>query len=164
MPIYEFYCRACHTIYQFLARAAGPARAPACPRCAAPELERRPSSFAISKGRQEPDAAGGEEPGDARLERAFAQMANESDGLNEDDPRSAARFLRRLYQTAGLEPGAGLAEALCRLEAGEDPDSIEEDLGDVLDEAPAADSAEPKTKRLRRRFLPPSVDPELHEL
>src|SRR6185503_5377039 len=126
MPIYEFYCAACHTVFHFLSRTVGVARAPACPRCARPDLERRASTFAISKGRGEPQAADEVDAGDARLERAMEQMAHEAGGLDENDPRSAARF----------EPGAGLTEALQRLEAGEDPDSIERDLGDVLEQDP----------------------------
>jgi putative FmdB family regulatory protein len=164
MPIYEFYCARCHTVFHFLSRTVSPTREPACPRCAQPRLERRPSSFAISKGRKEPGEGGGDVD-EARLEQAMEQMALEGGGLDEDDPKSAARFLRKLYQTAGLEPGAGLTEALARLEAGEDPDAIEEDLGDVLDAEPGPGNGEQgRTGTLRRRFLPPRIDPELHEL
>src|SRR6185503_2931747 len=158
MPIYEFYCAACHTVFHFLSRTVGVARAPACPRCARPDLERRASTFAISKGRGEPQAADEVDAGDARLERAMEQMAHEAGGLDENDPRSAARFMRRLYQTSGIEPGAGLTEALQRLEAGEDPDSIERDLGDVLEQDPLDPApAESRSAALRRRFLPPRV-------
>jgi len=165
MPIYEFYCSACHAIYQFLSRRVTVSRTPSCPKCGRSGLDRRPSSFAISKGR--PETAEGAATGldDGRLEQAMGQLAGEADGLDENDPQSAARFMRRLYQTAGIEPGQGLTEALRRLESGEDPDAIEQDLGDVLEEDPLAGGGpEPRSARLRRRFLPPRVDPELHEL
>ena len=49
MPIYEFYCADCHTIFNFLARKTSSV-VPGCPRCDRRRLERRVSAFAISKG------------------------------------------------------------------------------------------------------------------
>ena len=75
MPIYEFYCSACHTIYNFLARTPKPRKRPTCPRCGRPRLERRASAFAISKGLPEPSADDGlGEIDDAKMERAMAEM------------------------------------------------------------------------------------------
>jgi len=50
MPIYEFYCAACHTLFSFLARKSGVRKKPACPHCGLPRMRRKPSSFAISRG------------------------------------------------------------------------------------------------------------------
>ena len=54
MPIYEFYCSDCHTVFNFLARKTADRRRPDCPRCRRPKLERRASTFAVSSGRGEP--------------------------------------------------------------------------------------------------------------
>jgi len=168
MPIYEFYCARCHAIYSFLARAAGAAaRRPSCPRCGMPDLDRRVSSFAISRGRS--DAGPGEDSlpdvDEARLERAMESLAHEVESMDETDPRGAARLMRRLYETAGLPLGSGMEEALRRMEAGEDPDAVEEELGDVLEEGPFGGEPEKKEARGRRRRLrPPRVDPELYEM
>jgi putative FmdB family regulatory protein len=169
MPIYEFYCADCHTIFSFLARTPGAARRPDCPRCGRAALERRPSAFAISKGRTEEPAPEDADPGDAGLERAVAAMASELDGLDENDPRGAARLMRRLYDRAGLPLGPRLLEARGRLEAGEDPDAIDAELGDALaSEAPfgegQAEGPAGGVRALRRRTLPPRTDPELYEL
>jgi putative FmdB family regulatory protein len=165
MPIYEFYCAACHTVYHFLSRTVAPRRTPSCPHCGRPDLERRVSSFAISKGRPEPAADG--EPGgvdEARLERAMESLAREGAGLDDEDPKAAARFMRRLYETAGIPLQSGFEEALRRLEAGEDPEAIETELGDVLGADPMEGATVTPAAALRRRLTPARVDPELHEL
>ena len=170
MPIYEFYCTDCHRIYSFLSRTINTAAAPACPRCGRAALARRASAFAISKGRPERgagegDGEGGPEMDEARLEQAMESLAGEIDGVDENDPRQAARVMRRLFETTGMPVGEGMDEALRRMESGEDPDRIEEELGDVMENDPFG--GEPKTGRvraLRRRWLPPSVDPKLYEM
>ncbi len=50
MPVYEFYCADCHTVYNFFSQSVNTAKRPTCPKCGRPELERRASLFAISKG------------------------------------------------------------------------------------------------------------------
>lgn len=164
MPIYEFYCADCHRVFHFLSRTVETRRRPDCPRCGRREIERRPSSFAISKGRKETvETDGLPDVDDARLERAMESMASELEGIDENDPRQAARVMRRLYEAAGLPVTGGIEEAMRRMEAGEDPESVEEEMGDALEEDPFA-RAEGGLKRLRRKYLPPSVDSTLHEL
>jgi hypothetical protein len=164
VPIYEFYCADCHVVFNFLA----------CPRCGRAKLDRKVSRFAISKGRSEPLA--GDEPmpdlDESKLERAMAEMAREADSVNEDDPRQMARMMRKLYDAAGLPPNKGIEEAIRRMEAGEDPDKIEEEMGDLLDgedpllaEKPGAlGERSGRLRRLSRKLRPPEVDDTLYEL
>ncbi len=171
MPIYEFYCEDCHRIFSFLSRVVAPDAVPACPRCGRPGLRRKASTFAISKSRKEadgPDAADDGLPDfdEERLERAMASLEGELESVDENDPRQAARLMRRLFDATGMPVGDGMEEALRRMEGGEDPEKIDADLGDVLDEDPFGT---PSAKRrslgaLRRKFLPPSVDPKLYEM
>ncbi len=57
-----------------------------------------------------------------------------------------------------------MEEAIRRMEAGEDPDQIEEEMGDLLeDEDPFSFGDSQSLKGLRRR-LPPSVDTTLYEM
>lgn len=169
MPIYEFYCADCHRIYRFLSRRVDTAKRPSCPRCGSAKLERRVSTFAVSRGRERP-----EEPDlldnvdEAALERAMMEMAGEAENIDEDDPRQAAQLMRRMFQATGLPMGDAMQEMLGRMEAGEDPEALEEEYGDLLDEDPFLGAEEGATggrriERLRRR-LPPNVDPELHEM
>ncbi len=53
--------------------------------------------------------------------------------MNEDDPQAMARMMRKLMDTTGMNMGEGMEEAIRRMEAGEDPDKVEEEMGDVLD-------------------------------
>jgi putative FmdB family regulatory protein len=167
MPIYEFYCRDCHTVFSFLSRAVSTGKRPACPRCGRPGLRRRPSAFAISKGRKESEGEAEEGLPDfdeSKLERAMASMVGEMEHLDESDPRQAARLARRLYEAAGIPVGGGLEEAIRRMEAGEDPDAIEAELGDALEADPFAATPEKRLARLRRKVLPPAVDTTLYEM
>jgi hypothetical protein len=60
-------------------------------------------------------------------------LASEADKINEDDPRQAARLMRKLSEATGLRMGQGMEEALSRMERGEDPDAIEQEMGDLLE-------------------------------
>lgn len=174
MPIYEFYCADCHRVYSFLSRAVDTGKRPACPKCGRADLTRRVSLFAISKGRKEEPTAAGSGPGvdEARLERAMQALAAEAEGLNEEDPRHSARLMRKLFGATGVPVGGRMEEALRRLEAGESPEKVEEEMGDVFEGDPfsealggeLAEGGGSKLKGLARRLTPPSVDPELHEM
>ena len=177
MPIYEFYCHDCHRVFSFLSRAVNTEKTPACPRCQGPGLVRRASAFAISKGRKEepkpqPIAAG---PDEGRLEQAMAALAGEMDSLDENDPKQGAHLMRRLFSASGIPVAGGMEEALRRMEAGDDPEKIGEELGDVFGEDPLGgllggeggeQHAEKEKRNLGRlrRLLPPTHDPELYEL
>ncbi|MCP4369614.1 MAG: hypothetical protein GY797_16110 [Deltaproteobacteria bacterium] len=41
MPIYEFYCADCHTIYNFFSLKINTETVPKCPRCENPDLKHR---------------------------------------------------------------------------------------------------------------------------
>lgn len=94
MPIYEYECRGCHRRVSVLVRSLSGAEAPRCPRCGSPELSRLMSRFATVKSE------------DARLE-SFADPSQYGD-LDENDPRSVARFVKRM----GAEMGEDLGEDL----------------------------------------------------
>jgi putative FmdB family regulatory protein len=162
MPVYEFYCADCHTVFNFLSRTVDTAKRPVCPRCARPDLERRISLFSISKGRKEVDEGGPEGLDEEAMERALESLSGELDGADEGDPRQMARLMRKLHEATGMSLGSGLEEAIRRMEAGEDPDRVEEEMGDLLE------GEEPFTRegvnRIRRKLLPPAHDDTLYEL
>jgi putative FmdB family regulatory protein len=169
MPIYEFYCCDCHRVFKFLARRQGIDRRPACPRCERPELEKQVSLFAVSRGRKEVDAGEDGEPeldlDEDKMERAMELLEREASDLDEDDPRQAAHLMRRLYDSTGLRLGPAMEEAIQRMESGEDPDAIEEQMGDALEaEDPFLGAGVKGIRGLRRRLLPPEVDDKLYDL
>ena len=158
MPIYEFYCGDCHTIFNFLARTISKKR-PACPRCAKPGLERRASAFAISTGRTEETAPELGDLDEASLERAMSELAGDAERMDENDPKAVAAMMRKLVERTGMPLGDGMDEAIRRLESGEDPERIEEEIGDLLDTEPIE-----RIRGLTRRLRPPGVDATLYEL
>lgn len=164
MPIYEFYCKACHTVYQFFSRTVNTEKKPGCPRCKNTELKRNVSKFATISVRngEGGDGANLSQMDEAKMEKAMAMLASEADNINEDDPLQAADLMRKLSDATGLNMGSGMEEALSRLEQGEDPAKIEEEIGDLL----GAD--EPQLLETRRRKgsskPKPAVDETFYEL
>ena len=169
MPIYEFYCRDCHTVFNFLARVPDTDKRPACPGCKRSGLERRVSPFAISKGRPDRADSYDELPegfDESRLEGMMAEMAREAEGADEDDPRQMARLMRKLFDGSGMRLGPGMEEAIRRMEAGEDPDKIEEEMGDALEgeNETLFESGGGGLRNLQRRMKAPRVDRTLYEM
>jgi putative FmdB family regulatory protein len=166
MPVYEFYCPDCHMIFNFLSRRVNTEKQPDCPRCQRPKLGRQVSLFSISKGRKESDEEPLPDLDETRMEQAMEALASEADGVNEDDPRQVARLMRKLYDATGMNLGSGMEEAIRRMEAGEDPDKIEEEMGDLMEQEDpfSGEGTKKGLKGLRNKYLRPRVDDTLYEL
>ena len=165
MPIYEFYCSDCHVIYSFLSRRINNDKQPICPKCNKPELEKKVSLFSISKGLAEKGDDDMPDIDEAKMEKAMEALAGEVENINEDDPRQVGQLMRKLYDSTGMNMGGGMEEAISRMESGEDPDKIEEEMGDILENEDPFSFKSPKGfQRLRKKMLPPTVDETLYEL
>lgn len=167
MPVYEFYCGDCHAIFNFLSRQVNTDRQPKCPRCGRPELERLVSRFAISKNRPEPDANG--LPADLdeeKMEQAMMALAGEMEGVDENDPRAMARFMRKFSEMTGMNLGGEAEEAMRRLEAGDNPEQIEAEMGDLFGDGDNPDGLFGKERlaRIKRRLGPPEHDETLYTM
>jgi len=167
MPVYEFYCVDCHAIFNFLSRTVNTEKCPPCPRCGRSELDRQVSRFAISKNRPEPGPDG--LPGcldEEKMEQAMMALAGEMEGVDEDDPRAMVHFMRKFSALTGMELGDEAQEAMRRLEAGEDPEQIEAEMGDLLGDegSPEALFGKGKLARLKRHLVPPEHDETLYTL
>jgi putative FmdB family regulatory protein len=141
MPIYEYLCPACNRVFNFLAKSPSAPRRPVCPKCGRKDLKRMLSRFSVtggsrkSAGAQTPEGGDGEALDDPRIEREMMKLMGEAENIDESDPRQLGRLMRRMSEITGEDMGPEMEEAMRRLEAGEDPDKIEEEMGDVLDEA-----------------------------
>jgi hypothetical protein len=100
------------------------------------------------------------------MEQAMQALAAEAEGLDEDNPRQAARMMRKLYEATGMQLGSGMEEAIRRMEAGEDPEQIEAEMGDVLESENPFEAGELSKglKALHKRSQRPQVDTTLYEL
>lgn len=166
MPIYEFYCRPCHTIFSFFSRKVDTATLPPCPRCAA-TLSRQVSPVACLRGGGDggEDGLGDVRLDEARMERAMEALGGEIDRLgDQEDPRQAADLMRKFSDLSGLRFNRDIEEALDRMSHGEDPDAVGEEL-DALMESGAEPfvSGEVRGRALLRK-LPARRDPTLHDL
>jgi putative FmdB family regulatory protein len=141
MPIYEFACPRCRRIFSFLSKRVNPAHSPTCPKCGRANLTKELSRFAMIRGVAEPTAAPEGDAGgppmpdldDPRVMNAMAAMERDMEHLDENNPKHMAQMMRRMKDL--LPPGSVPKEmdvAIKRLEAGEDPEKIEEDMGDLL--------------------------------
>jgi len=141
MPIYEFYCPDCHTVFSFFSSRIDTAVRPACPQCGKLELARKPSRFAALSAAK-PGGAGGEMEGDAddplagldeeRMAGVMDSLAAEMEGMDDSaqqDPKQLARFLTRFQEATGLEAGPKMEEMMARLAEGADMDELEAELG-----------------------------------
>jgi putative FmdB family regulatory protein len=133
MPIYEFACPKCRRIFSFLSKRVNPDRTPVCPKCGNKKMARQVSRFAMTKGLKEPAAKTGTEGGepplpdfdDPRMARAMAEMERDMDYLDENNPKHMAHMMRKMKDL--MPPGTVPKDF-----AGEDPEKIEADMGDVL--------------------------------
>lgn len=133
MPIYEFYCQKCNTIFSFFSRTVNTRKVPDCPKCKTRKLERQMSLFAVT-GKAKEDKGMEDLPFDeSKMEQAMQMLSGEAEKINEDDPKQAAQLMRKLTDMTGLHLGDGMEEALARMEKGEDPEKIEEEMGDLLE-------------------------------
>jgi len=115
MPIYEYCCHSCNTIYQFLMRGERREDQLKCPKCGIDGLERIMSIFSTTSSKQ----------------RSDDEMASDLADLDENDPRSMAKAVRTMADEMGENLGPELEHALNRLEAGEDPEKIEQELEEM---------------------------------
>ena len=160
MPIYEFYCLHCNTIFNFFSKKVNVSKRPACPSCGR-KLQRQVSLFSCI-GRAQEDSGMDDLPFDeSKVEQAVTRLAAEAENLNEEDPRQAAALMRKFTDMTGVQLGNGMQEALQRLESGEDPEKIESEMGDVLEHE---DPFLPGGKKHRRQKAAPKYDETLYEL
>jgi len=119
VPIYEYFCHDCRRRVSILWRSFSEigATKPRCPRCGGGNLTRLISRVAVVRSEE------------SRLE----DLADPSTlaGLDENDPKSIARWMRRMSQELGEDLGPEFEEVIDRLEAGQSPEEIEEAMPDL---------------------------------
>ena len=164
MPIYEFYCDHCNTIFNFFSKTVNTRKKPKCPKCKTRILSRQMSAFAFT-GTATEDGDAEDMPFDEhKMEKAMQMLAGEADKINEDDPRQAANLMRKLSDMTGLELGDSMNEALKRMEAGEDPDAIEAEMGDLLETEDPFLLPEKKAGASKAKRPAPVRDEKLYDL
>jgi putative FmdB family regulatory protein len=166
MPVYEFYCGDCHTIFNFFSRRVDTSTRPKCPRCGRVKLQRQVSSFA-TLGKAVAAADTDDLPGgmdESKLEGLMESMARQSDGIDENNPRHVAAMMRQMHEATGMPLDGRAEEAIRRIEAGESPEKIEEEMGDIFGEDGPEVEMPVGRRRKKSRSSPPAVDSTLYDL
>ncbi len=162
MPIYEFYCKRCNTIYNFFSKTVNTSKIPLCPKCKRAKLVRQMSVFAaVSGGAKSEERSPLEGLDEKKVEKELAKIAAEAEKIKDDDPRAAAQLMRRFTDQTGVKMGDGFCEALRRIEEGEDPDKVEQDMADVLMSYGPIDEKISVNKTFGNK---PEIDETLYEL
>lgn len=107
MPIYDYRCSRCGRRFQRLFRSFSLVVDPACPACGATEVAKLPPRVRVLRSEE------------SRLED-LADPSKLGD-VDENDPRSVARWAKRMGQEAGEDLGDDFDEAIDSMGAGEMP-------------------------------------------
>ena len=164
MPIYEFYCADCNMIFNFFSRTVNTTKKPKCPRCRTKTLSRQISLFAFTGKAKEGGDLDDLPLDETKMEKAMQALAGEADKINEDDPRQAANLMRKLSDMTGLKLGHGMEEALARMERGEDPEKIEAEMGNLLEEEDPFELQDKKGGEAKNKRAAPVRDETLYDL
>jgi putative FmdB family regulatory protein len=122
MPIYEYTCHNCKRRVSLLWRSFADAadHQAVCPRCGGTRLTRLISRVSVARSEE------------SRLDD-LADPSSLGD-LDENDPKSLGRFMRKMAAETGEDLGPEFEEVVGRLEAGEDPESIEKSMPELAGE------------------------------
>jgi putative FmdB family regulatory protein len=119
MPIYEYYCYDCRQRVSVFFRSFSVASddAALCPTCEGKRLYRLVSRVSVLKSEE------------SRME-GLADDSSLMSGLESEDPRALAHFMRRMSNETGEPLDAEMSDVLNRLESGQSPEEIEKALPD----------------------------------
>jgi putative FmdB family regulatory protein len=129
MPIYEYYCPQCHSLFDHRARRIGQPPPP-CPGCGALEVKKRPSI--VHLGRSE--------------KARRAEFEAQTQQIHPDDMEGAAHLLHKAGSLVDeVRPIAAdtFAEVLKRRRQG----LTDEDMQDIVDDVPLDNYTDNHTKR-----------------
>ncbi len=115
MPIYEYRCNNCGKISTLLVRSYASPGSLVCARCGHGDLRKLVSRFAVVKSEE------------SRLED-LADPSTFAD-VDENDPRSVARWARKMSKELGEDLGDDFDAMVDQMEAGEMPDDLGGDDG-----------------------------------
>ncbi len=118
MPIYEYRCADCRRRVSLFHRSfASIEDQPTCPRCGGTRLSRIISRVAVIRSEE------------SRLDD-LADPSTLGD-LDENDPKSLARWMRKMSGEVGEEMPPEFDEVIDRLESGQSPEEIEESMPEL---------------------------------
>ena len=178
MPIYEFACNDCRTIFSFFARRVNTTATPSCPKCGKP-LDRQVSLFRAARGSQ-PDAdplglgddgLDGDfpdipdfDPGDSRAAAAIAEMGDRIDRIDPSNPAEAAGVLKEFSQKSGIRFNKGVADAIESLASGDTSEATQQRLAEAMEGGHLLEEIKKAGQAQASAPAPFAKDPTLYDL
>jgi putative FmdB family regulatory protein len=118
VPDYEYRCNNCNRYVKlFFTYSEFDHAEPVCSHCGSSDLKRLISRIGVAKSEE------------SRLDAMDPDSMLA--GLDEEDPRSLGKFMRKMSSEMGEDLGEEFEEVVGRLEHGESPESIEESMPDL---------------------------------
>lgn len=118
MPLYDYRCQNCNEKVSIrLSYSEYDTAKPKCPLCGSPKLQRAIGRVRIARSEE------------SRME-SLADPSSFGD-LDENDPKSMAKFMRKMGSEMGEDLPPEFGEVADRLESGESPESIEQSMPDL---------------------------------
>lgn len=91
-------------------------------------------------------------------------LSREHETMDHDDPNHAVYVIRRLHEIANVPLSEKAQETMRRLEAGECPDRIEQEIGNFWWDDDSLFGEQGRLRNLTHKLLPPSIDGGLHDM
>jgi len=132
MPIYEFFCPDCNTVFNFYSPTVNTRKIPLCPQCQHRELERLLSTFATISDKKEAGKSKDMPLGEAKIMGAVQLMESEMKNVKEDDHHQMVSILRKLSKSLGVKINDRVEDAMLKMEVGGDPEEIASEIAEEL--------------------------------
>ncbi len=132
MPLYDYRCLDCHRSFEiYISYAEYGTRRVQCPHCQSDNIRRRLPRVRLAKSEEE------------RIESLADDFSDPNlvEGL-EEDPRTLGRWMRRMSQELGEEMPPEFDEVVDRLEKGQRPEEIEQEMPELASGETAESSSE----------------------
>jgi len=171
MAIYEYYSPDNNRIYSFYTKTISQSsKLPCCPDNPNYKMVKMISSFSVTANRNNlEDVSIGDDLSDQDLQAAMAEMENDITGIDEEnpDPRHLGHLMRKMTEMSGEKMHERMEEIMRRLEAGEDPEKLEDEFGDILgDEEATMENIFEKTENIKNKKSEKQLltrDPQLYD-
>lgn len=176
MPIYEFACPDCRTLFSFFSRRVNTVATPPCPRCGKP-LSREVSLFAAGRAAGDGDPLGlGDDgldedfpdvpdfdAGDERVGRAIAEMGDRIDHLDPNNTAEASKVLKEFSEKAGVKFNGKIMRAIDRLAGGDTSEEAGRELAEAIEGGHLLDSLA-RGNAVDAKEIPFAKDPTLYDM
>lgn len=160
MPIYEYVCPQCRAIFSFLSKRINPERLPHCPKCGGIELIKEISSFAMIPSTKIEANANTAENNGSKIMQAMGELERDASRFDENNPRHTAHLMRKMQRILPENVLPAEIETVAkRLESGEKPEKIEEDMRELFSQ-----SQHPGTEGFPKSEENFARDPGLYDL